>query len=70
MTTKHLFTTRDVAKQRDCHPATVARVAKAEQIGTRIGRDWLFSPAEFAEICEKIHDSPGNPTFLGKKGKS
>jgi hypothetical protein len=66
MTTK-IFTTADVAASRSCHPATVARIAKARQIGTRAGRDWIFTADQVEQLKNLIHDGIGNPNFGRKK---
>jgi hypothetical protein len=68
MATKQL-TTADVAAVVGCHPATVARTAKANQIGRRIGRDWIFSASDSKRLSSLIHESVGNPNFGKQSGR-
>lgn len=60
MGTEDLFTTAHVAELTGRLKKTVSQIAKERGIGRKLGRDWLFTPEEVAEI-QKIDRRGGRP---------
>ena len=63
-----MYRTNELAVRRGCDPSTIRKLAKTFGIGKKHGRDWLFTEEDAAELCELVHDGPGNPEWI-KQGK-
>jgi hypothetical protein len=59
-----LLTSADVAERCGCIPDTVTRVAKANGVGTVVGRVRIYSEADVRRLRELIQDGPGCPLFV------
>ena len=64
-----IYTTTSVASARGVTPTSVARMARSLGIGLRVGRDWIFTPAEAKLLKRRLQDGPGNPDFSKKRGR-
>lgn len=48
-----MLTTNQVAQRLGINPSRVRQIAAAEQIGTRIGRDWMFTDEDLAAMAAR-----------------
>jgi hypothetical protein len=60
-----LYTSAEVAKETRREPRTIRSLAERHQIGRKIGRDWVFTPAELERFRE-VDPRGGKPRQDGK----
>lgn len=56
-----MLTTTDVAARLGIDPSRVRRLAQTHGIGTKVGRDWLFTEADVAAMQQHSTGKPGHP---------
>lgn len=57
-----MLTTADAADRLDCSRRTVQRWCERENIGQRIGRDWILTEADLKRLAALVQSGPGRPT--------
>ena len=58
-----MLTSAQLAARIGCSRDTISRIAREQKIGTKIGRDWLFSEADAAKLAALVRPGPGSPVF-------
>jgi hypothetical protein len=64
--TENFYNTTEAGRLTGKKPVTVRQLAKTHNIGTRVGRDWVFTEADIERL--KAIPKPGRPA--GKTTKA